>query len=570
VSFIAVDASAGRPAAICEHRRVEGISRRGFLLGALASILAACRDSGGAAPATTTATTTAAPTDAPTTSTAPTTATATTTTTLPPAPTLSGDPFTLGVASGDPLADGVVLWTRLAPDPLHGGGMPAVDVDVVWEVTADDGGTPGAVVAKGTATASVQHAHSVHVEVTGLAPATAYRYQFRVGPYTSPVGRAKTMPPPDDADARLVIGHATCQHYETGFYGAHRDIAASDLDALVWLGDYIYEDAARPVGGEVVRSHNGPEPTELAAYRDRYALYKTDADLQAAHAAVAWFVVWDDHEVENNYAGDHSEDTSVPLDVFRLRRAAAYQAWWEHQPVRLPPPTGPDYPIYRTYPLGGLATLFLLDGRQYRTDQACGDATLDLSPACPETFAPGRTMLGEQQEQWLYDGLRASRAVWNILGNQTMLGDLTLNGAVLVYDQWDGYPAARQRLQDLIVDAGLMNVVAITGDFHVAFANDLTVADAAGRRAVATELVATSVSSTSGVPPGTGAQLIGQFPEIVYANDLKRGWVRSVITKDEWTAEYRVVDDVTAADSGSSTDAVFRILPGAPGVNRTR
>jgi alkaline phosphatase D len=338
----------------------------------------------------------------------------------------------------------------------------------------------------------------------------------------------------------------------------------------VWLGDYIYEGAARPVGDEVVRSHNGPEPMDLAAYRDRYALYKTDADLQAAHAATPWFVVWDDHEVENNYAGDHSEDPSVPLDVFRLRRAAAYQAWWEHQPVRLPPPTGPDYPIYRTYPLGGLATLFLLDGRQYRTDQACGDATLDLSPACPETFAPGRTMLGEQQERWLDDGLRASRTVWNVLGNQTMLGDLTLNGAVLIYDQWDGYPAARQRLKDAIVGAGLTNVVAVTGDFHVAFANDLTVADGAGRRTVATELVATSVSSTSGVPAGTGAQLVGQFPEITYANDLKRGWVRSVITKDDWTAEYRVVDDVTAAGSGSSTDAVFRILPGAAGVTRSR
>jgi alkaline phosphatase D len=549
---------------------MEGISRRGFLAGALAAVLAACRDNGGAAPPSTTGTSAAAPTEPPTT-----TATTSPTTTRPattsaPAPALPRDPFTLGVASGDPLADGVVLWTRLAPDPLHGGGMPPGDVEVDWEVTADSGGTPGEVVAKGTATATAEHAHSVHVDVTGLAPSTTYRYQFRVGPYTSATGRTKTMPAAGDVDVRLVLGHATCQHYETGFYGAHRDIAESDLDALVWLGDYIYEGAARPVGGEVVRSHNGPEPMDLAAYRDRYALYKTDADLQAAHAAAPWFVVGDDHEVENNYAGDHSEDTSVPLEVFRLRRAAAYQAWWEHQPVRLPPPDGPDFAMYRTYPLGGLATLFLLDGRQYRTDQACGDATLDLSPACPETFAPGRTMLGDEQERWLYDGLRSSRAAWNILGNQTMLGDLTLNGAVLVYDQWDGYPAARQRLKDAIVGAGLTNVVAITGDFHVAFANDLTVADGGGRRTVATELVATSVSSVSGVPPGTGAQLVGQFPEIKFANDLKRGWVRSVVTKDDWTAEYRRVDDVTSADSGSSTDAVFRMLPGSPGVNRTR
>jgi len=556
---------------------VQRVSRRGFLLGAMATVLAACRSGGGGAsgrptstagggPATTAAggaATTAAPT------TAAATTTQTPTTTLPPAPELPGDPFALGVASGDALSDAVVLWTRLAPDPLAAGGtagMPGEDVPVVWEVsTSDDFATT---VASGVVAASPDHAHSVHVDVTGLTPATTYRYRFRVGRYTSTTGRTVTMPDAGEPAATLTIGHACCQHYEQGLYAAHRDIAAAQLDALVFLGDYIYEGRAHPVGqDEAIRSHNGAEPTDLAGYRDRYALYRTDPDLRASHASTGWYVIWDDHEVQNNYAGDRSADPAIAPADFHARRAAAYQAWWEHQPVRLPPPTSADYQIYRSFALGSLAQLFLLDGRQYRSDQACGDRVLSLEPACPETFAPGRTMLGDTQERWLLDGLAATTATWNVIGNQTILSDLTINGAVLNFDQWDGYPDARQRLLTGIDQANLTNVVTITGDIHAAGVVDLIVADENGQHPVGAELITSSVSSTSNLPIGAEA-VLAQFPNVHFADGTKRGWVRNTLDASAWEAEYRAVDDITRADSPISVAGRFRIVPTTPGAQR--
>jgi alkaline phosphatase D len=560
-----VQVHASEPAA--KMIAVQRVSRRGFLLGTMATVLAACRSSAGsgASPSpsgpSTSGTTTVPPTSAPPTTVAP-------TTTLPLAPTLPGDPFTLGVASGDALSDAVVLWTRLAPDPLADNdraGMPAEDVPVVWEVAT--GQDFADTVASGVATASPDHAHTVHVDVTGLRPATTYWYRFRVGSYTSTTGRTVTMPAAEATAGQLVIGHACCQNYEEGRYAAHRDIAAAELDALIWLGDYIYEGRAHPVGQDgTVRSHNGAEPTDLRGYRGRYALYRSDPDLQAAHASTGWYVIWDDHEVENNYAGDHGDDPVSDAD-FPARRAAAYQAWWEHQPVRLPAPTSGDYQIYRSFPLGPLGQLFLLDGRQYRSDQACGDRVLSLDPPCTETFAPGRTMLGDVQQRWLLDGMAANTGPWNVIGNQTILADLTLNGAVLNFDQWDGYPEARQLLLGGIEQAGLTNVVTITGDIHAAGVTDLTLDDENGRRVVATELITSSVSSSSNLPLGAEA-VLAQFPDVHYADGTRRGWVRNTITATSWEAEYRAVDDATRADSTISVPARFRIQPSAPGAQR--
>jgi alkaline phosphatase D len=446
--------------------------------------------------------------------------------------------------------------------------MPAEEVEVSWEVAEDEAFTT--VVASGSAVAGPDHAHTVHVDVSGLSAGTPYWYRFFLGPHGSAVGRTRTMPAGGDSDASLTLGHASCQHYETGFYAAHRDIATAGLDALVWLGDYIYEGTARAVGegnGAVVRSHDGPEPTDLAGYRNRYALYRGDPDLQAAHASTPWFVIWDDHEVENDYAGDVAQDLGVAPDAFRLRRAAAYQAWWEHQPVRLPPPEGADYEMRRQFALGGLGTLFLLDGRQHRTDQACGDVKLSLDPPCPETFDPARTMLGTEQEQWLLDGLVASRSTWNILGNQTVMSDLTLNGAVLNFDQWDGYPAARQHLLDAVDQGAVANVVTLTGDIHAAGVADLTVEDENGRRAVATELVTSSISSTSNLPVGAEA-VLAQFPDVRFADGSRRGWVRNTVTSDAWEAEYRAVQDVADPGSAIAVTARFRIEAGTPGARR--
>ena len=534
------------------------LSRRSFLLGALAGgTLAACRGDGTSSSPETAGSATSAPATTVPTTTVP-------TTTLPPAPPLPGDPFTLGVASGDPLPDSVILWTRLAPEPLApggAGGMPAEELEVVWEVSETD--TFDELSAGGTAAATPLHAHCVHVDVTGLSPSTTYWYRFRVGPHTSPTGRTRTMPAATGPPGQIVLGHASCQNFETGMYAAHRDISTAGLDALVWLGDYIYEGGAHAVGeSNVIRSHDGAEAVDLAGYRNRYALYKSDPDLQAAHTSAPWYVIWDDHEVDNNYAGDQSQDTSVPAATFRERRTAAYQAWWEHQPVRLPAPDGADYQMRRSFSLGPLAQLFLLDGRQHRSDQACGDEVLSLAPPCPETFAPERTMLGDEQERWLLDGLGASRSTWNIIGNQTVLSDLTLNGAILNFDQWDGYPDARQRLLYGIDQAGLTNVVTLTGDIHAAGVADLTVADENGVHAVGTELVTSSISSTSNLPVGAEA-VLAQFPAVRYADGRRRGWVRSVITPTGWEAEYRAVEDVTRADSAVTVAARFRIDPTA-------
>ena len=237
-------------------------------------------------------------------------------------------PFTLGVASGDPTAEGVVLWTRLAPDPLTGGGMPPVDVEVSWLIAADD--RLRKVVRRGQTVASPEWAHSVHVEAEGLDPARWYWYQFRAGDQLSPIGRTRTLPREGAATSRLRFAFVSCQNYEIGYFTAYRHAAAEDLDVIFHLGDYIYEGAGSP--GRP-RSHAGPELITLDDYRTRYAVYKTDADLQAAHAAFPWIVTWDDHEVQNNYAGAVSQDNDPP-EVFLTRRAAAYQAYYEHMPLR--------------------------------------------------------------------------------------------------------------------------------------------------------------------------------------------------------------------------------------------
>ena len=544
---------------------MQPLSRRAFLAAGASIVVTACSGSGDGAsggtsapPSSTRATdppaTTVAPTTQPTEP--PTTVASTTTTTVAPID-LSGDPFTLGVASGDPTVGRVVLWTRLAPDAVNGGGMPDADVDVVWEVAADDGFAE--VVASGTVTAEARYAHSVHA-IAELEPGW-WSYRFRVGRYTSPVGRTQTAPAPADTPGTVRLASASCQNYQDGFYVAHRDLAAQAPDLVAWLGDYIYESGAATVGADgVVRSHGTPEPKDLAAYRDRYALYKSDPDLQAAHAAAPWFVIWDDHEVENNYAGTTPQDPA-DLDGFAERRRQAYQAWWEHQPVDLPPPPddGSEYRIYRERPWGDLLDITLLDGRQYRTDQACGDATLDLDPACPETFDTDRTMLGDAQEQWLLDTLTASTATWNVIAQQTIFGDVTLAGAVLNYDQWDGYPLERNRIVDSF-DA-TTNQVVLTGDIHFGGTGNIRSGGRGTGTPVAVEFVATSISSGGLVDPAV-TDVVKAIPDVVDAELEHRGYILHTVTRDLWLAEYRMVTDVKSPDSDVFVHATYSVEAG--------
>lgn len=459
------------------------------------------------------------------------------------------DPFTLGVASGDPDATSVVLWTRLAPDPLAGGGVPADSVEVTWEIS----GTSGfdTVDAGGSVTAEAALGHSVHVVAT-LEPGRWY-YRFRVGDFVSPVGITRTAPSAGTAVPQVRFASASCQNYEDGHYIAHRDIAEQQPDFLVWLGDYIYEGAAGEIGVDGnVRTHGTPEPTTLSAYRDRYALYRSDPDLQASHAACPWFVIWDDHEVENNHAG------LVPQDVadqptFAARRRDAYQAWWEHRPVRLDPPAADaatEFRIYRSADWGDLVHLALLDTRQYRSDQSCGAPELSLDPPCPETFEPDRTLLGAEQEQWLFDTLDAHTATqrWRAIGQQVVMSDLTLGGAVLNYDQWDGYPAQRSRVVDHLAERQIPDVVVLTGDIHLAGTGTIRAGERGVGAPVAVEFVATSVSSGGRVDPVV-ADLVNSFPDIFDVELEHRGYILHTVTPDEWRAEYRMIETVKERES---------------------
>ncbi|MCX7620761.1 MAG: alkaline phosphatase D family protein [Acidimicrobiales bacterium] len=459
-------------------------------------------------------------------------------------------PFTLGVASGDPLPTSVVIWTRLAPDPLNGGGMGPGDEPVGWEVASDSGFA--SVVASGTAIASAEHAHSVHVDVAGLEPDNEYWYRFSAGPYTSPVGRTRTAPASASAVTSMRFGFGSCQSWTSGYYTAHEHLAAEPLDVFFWLGDYIYEG-----GGSGVRAHNSAEVYTLEAYRSRYALYKSDPNLQAAHAAFPWVVVWDDHEVDNNYAGATDQDGTDPA-TFLMRRAAAYKAWWEHQPVRMPPPTGPDLRIYRELQWGTLASFFALDTRQYRSDQACG--VEDLSAPCPEQFDPSRSILGADQEQWLIDGLKRSATQWNVIAQQVVFTAMPLAGGYN-QDQWDGYPVTRQRIVETMAQSSVRNPLVVTGDIHAAGVGEVhLVGEDPSSPYVATELVGTSISSNFDPALADIAEaIIGAIPWVKYVNVRQRGYTTVELTRERMTAQFRTVSTVEQPQADIETDFVWTV-----------
>ena len=475
-------------------------------------------------------------------------------------------PFKLGVASGDPEPDGVVIWTRLAPDPTAGGGMPAEDVRVRWQVATDRGMTQ--VVRKGVATASKDWGHSVHVEVQGLQSDRTYWYRFEAAGELSPVGRTRTAPAGDVELDRLRFAFASCQHYESGYYNAFRHMAEEDLSVVVHLGDYIYEGG---IGKGKPRQHNSEEVVTLDDYRNRYALYRSDKDLQAAHAAFPWIVTWDDHEFDNNYAGDVSEEKDVYAGSFLGRRAAAYQAYYEFMPLRrLTLPHGPMMQLYRNVSYGRLAQFSVLDTRQYRTDQPCGDRT---RKPCDGVYDPNATLLGDVQEKWLCDGLAASPAKWNILAQQVMMARVDrIPGDSVAWsmDQWAGYDAARRRLMQFITDHAITNPIVLTGDIHTNWVNDLKVDfDDDASPTVASEFVGTSI--TSG---GDGSQRREFAEQIAVDNPFvkffnsERGYVRCEVTPEKWQSDYRVTPIVSKPESKCLTRASFVVQNGEPGAQR--
>jgi alkaline phosphatase D len=476
------------------------------------------------------------------------------------------DPFTLGVASGDPLPDGVVLWTRLAPEPLAGGGMPAEPVPVVWEIAADEGFRR--IIQRGIAIAVPEWAHAVHVDVRGLAPGHWYWYRFHANGVTSPIGRTRTAPMADAAVDRLRFAFASCQHYEQGYYGAYRHMAREDIDLVFHLGDYIYEESS---GRGQVRQHEGPELTDLAGYRNRYARYKTDPDLQAAHAAFPWATIWDDHEVDNDYAGLVSENLDPP-EVFRARRAAAYKAYLEHLPLRLAGVfRGEEVRIYRRLAFGNLAAFCLLDDRQYRDPQPCpppGYGGSNFVEDCAERPDPRRTILGAPQERWLLDGLGRSRARWNVIAQQTPMAQRDTKpgpGQRLWTDGWDGYPAARRRILDFLAARRDLNPVVIGGDVHAYWVSDLKPDFDDPRSPVAaSEFVGTSITSQSGSYERASAALPDN-PHVRFFDNRQRGYVRVELTQARARVDLRAVDSVASRDVGIANLRSFVVEPGRPG-----
>jgi alkaline phosphatase D len=475
------------------------------------------------------------------------------------------DPFRLGVASGDPSPDGFVLWTRLAPRPLEpDGGMPPAAVEVAWVLAEDDRLGRGR--RTGTARALPELAHAVHVEVSGLEPARTYWYQFRVGGYESPLGRAATFPAPGALPARLRLGVASCQHFESGLFTAYEHMLREDVDLVVHLGDYIYEGKAATTG---VRRHLGPECTTLEGYRTRYGLYRGDAQLQAMHAAVPWVVTPDDHEFDNNYAGDISEEKGVSREAFRVRRAAAYQAYYEHMPLRrVSFPSGPDMRLYRRLAWGRLADLNVLDTRQYRTDQPCGDGN---KPPCDEVMDPDATILGAAQRDWLFDGLGNSAAVWNVLAQQVMIARVDRKpgeGVTHSMDQWPGYEVERRRLLRFFHERRIANPVTLAGDIHTNWANDLIADfDGLGGKTVAAEFVGTSISSGGDGQnrPKDLDLLLADNPFVRFHN-AERGYLLCEATPERWTTRFRTVPFVRRPGAPLNTRATFTVEAGRAGL----
>ncbi|GGJ84131.1 alkaline phosphatase [Pilimelia anulata] len=482
---------------------------------------------------------------------------------------LRTDPFTLGVASGDPTDTGVVLWTRLAPEPLAPdgrGGMPARPVTVQWVLAADP--QLRRVARRGTTQALPEYGHSVHVELAGLAPGRVYFYRFTADGYASEVGRTRTAPAPEQVPAGLRLAVASCAQYEHGYFSAYRALGAADPDLVLHLGDYLYEFAPgeRPAPGGNVRGHSGTETVTLAQYRQRYAQYRTDPDLRFAHARAPWAVVYDDHEIANNWAGMRPEE---PDPRFAARRAAAMRAYWENMPLRRAAlPRGPDMQLYRRLRWGRLAAIHLLDTRQYRSARACGPGWR----ACPAAADPRRTMTGPAQERWLLDGLRDPTAQWNLIGQQVFFGRRDRDpgrAEVTRTDSWDGYPASRGRLVGAFPAA--RNPVLLTGDVHAHWAGQVArdLRDPASPP-VAAELVCSSISSGGdghdATPTAHPYQRLN--PHLRFHNN-QRGFLLLDVAAGGLTADFRSLPYVSRPGAAAFSRARFALADGDPALHRT-
>lgn len=487
--------------------------------------------------------------------------------------------FPLGVASGDPDSDSVVLWTRLAPDPLDGGGLDIVAAQVEWRVGTDP--ALRRVVARGKATSLARHGHAVQVRVRELQPDRWYYFQFEYRGVKSRIGRTRTFPLATALPDRMRFALVSCQDHQAGYFAAYRDIAQQDLDFVLHVGDYIYEygaDANTPTA----RRHLGSEIVSLEDYRNRYAQYRLDPQLQAAHAALPFIVTFDDHEVDNNYAALIPEDDQT-AEAFFARRRNAYRVYRETMPLDARDRAADgSLNLYRRLRFGRLADLLVLDTRQYRSDQPCADG-LQILQTCPAILDPAATLLGSVQEQWLFDRLRASRAVWNVLAQQVMMmkWDLgVLTGQPLNYfnvDAWDGYQVQRDRILRFLADARIANPVVLTGDIHSSWAADVTAGfDRPDAPVVAAEFVCSSISSVFGdANDGLVRATLPSNPHIRHFDGLHRGYALCSVTPGAWRTDFRAVQRVAdpvltvpSPDLPVTDLASWGLLAGKPGLTR--
>jgi alkaline phosphatase D len=472
-------------------------------------------------------------------------------------------PFKLGVASGEPYPNSVVLWTRLTRDPLGDRPFSTQSIPVEWQIASD--AQLQQVVARGTATALPTFAHTVHVVANGLNPNQWYWYQFKVGKDLSPVGRTRTAPALNDSPPQLRFAFVSCQNYEHGYFNAYRHLAEEELDFVLHLGDYIYEGGGVPKQG-FPRLHATTVVRDLVGYRKRYAQYRLDPNLQEVHRLFPFICTWDDHEVDNDYANDRAEDGESPK-IFLQRRAAAYQAYYEHLPLRPEAqPNGPNLQLYRRFQFGDLVTLNVLDTRQYRDDQACakGKGGGQLIN-CPERLDPKRSLLGQQQEQWLLQGLGQSKARWNVMAQQYLVSELKQTIGHWS-DGWDGYAANRQRILQFLRQQRIANPIFLGGDIHSFWVSDLKLDfQDPTSPIVASEFVGTSISS-NGVSYELVQAFLSQNPHIKFFESRLRGYVKCTVTRDRWLSDLRAVDTVKQPQSSIRTLTSYTVQAGKVGV----
>ena len=499
------------------------------------------------------------------------------------APQWRDDPFALGVAAGDPAPDGFVLWTRLAPDPLSAdskapGGLPnhgrSGDIVIDYEIAADP--NMREIVRRGSAIAEAAHAHAVHLEIHGLAPGRPYWYRFMSGAASSRIGKAVTLPALGARLDNLRFAFASCANYEIGYFAAYRHLADEQPDLILFLGDYIYEymERRRPT----VRLHSDEkEATTLAGYRNRYAQYRLDPDLQRLHATVPMLATWDYHEVDHDYTSGWSSTFADPVK-FAARRAAAYRAFYEHMPLRPARYNAGTHAIrlHDRFTYGDLVEFSVTDPRQYRSRLACptppdrGRGHLETLASCPEIMDPARSFLGLQQEGWLTDGLARSRARWNVIAQSTLMAQWrqrAQNGEIGFWtEDWNGYAPSRTRLLQHIHDARVANPVVIGGDIHSFWANDLKL-DFNDPKSpiVATELIGSSITSF-GPNYETFLKYLPDNPHVRFFDSRKRGYVSVDLKRTRMTVHMRTVSDVRDPKASVSTLKSFAIEDSRAGV----